>query len=121
MICDQCHALGGFEGDLPAKAEYIVTVTAPPAEAEANAPEFLCGPHAAQAAEAYIGFGWAIHADRDPGEMKECCHQHVTNPYVTSPTICACGRTLAVRDRTWQVWVSHLESTGTNTSITGGA
>lgn len=63
MICEKCEELGGFEGDPPSYADYFVKVVAPAAEAEANPGEYLCGNHAGQAAEAYLGFGWAIHAD----------------------------------------------------------
>lgn len=66
MICEKCEELSGFEGDPPSLADYLLKIVAPAAEAEANPGEYLCGNHAAQAAESYLGFGWAIHADLLP-------------------------------------------------------
>ena len=121
MICEKCEQLGGFEGDPPAVACYLVTVVSPPAEAEANPPEVLCAEHANQATAAYLGWGWGIHADLLPEfpELRDCCRQHVGRYGVMNPTICKCGLHLVVRDRRWQ-YISSLWSPGTNTTPTGG-
>jgi hypothetical protein len=89
MTCDVCDRNDGFEGD-HYEAEYLLTITSPREAAEKNAPEILCANHAQQGAEAYIGFGWAVHVDR-----------------------IARGDELAVQ-------VSSLGGTGTTNETTGG-
>ena len=122
MICEKCEEMGGFEGDPPSTACYLVTVVAPPAEAEANSPEILCEAHAGIAVGAFLGWGWAVHADllpESPFELRDCCRKHVGRYGVMNPTICKCGLQLVVRDRRWQYWVSGLHSPSTSTTPTG--
>lgn len=103
MICEACEQFGGFEGEPEAQADFLIRVTAPQAEAEANGPEFQCAYHAARTVESYVGFGWAFQVELNPGEMQKCCRQQVSSVTVVSPTVCQCGRTLVVRDRAWGV------------------
>lgn len=71
MICEECSTPDsqgryGFEGDPPEEATFLVTIVGPPDAAEHNAAQVLCGDHATVAVEAYVGYGWAVHADLLP-------------------------------------------------------
>lgn len=122
MTCETCDQHGGFKGDPPTVAEFVLTVTNPPGAAEENPAELLCSTHAVINAQAYLGFGWTFKVQyaEEWLMMQRCCQQHTRQFGVTNPTICRCGRTLVVRDREWQVWVSSLVDRGTNTAPTGG-
>jgi hypothetical protein len=90
VICETCAQHGGYEGEPEAEAYYLVTITAPRAEADANAPELLCEHHARQVAESYLGWGWAVRFDHIPGVGG------------------------------WETQVSSLVDSGTSNEITGG-
>lgn len=55
-ICSRCRVTPGSLEE----AEFRVTVLSPPAAVRDNPPEQLCGLHAQQAADAYIGWGWGV-------------------------------------------------------------
>lgn len=63
MICELCEKNGGFEGDPPEEAVFVVTITAPEGPAQMNPPEYLCGSHTQIVSEGLIGYGWSIHVD----------------------------------------------------------
>ena len=66
MICHECEEHGGFEGDGPQEAIYLVAVVSPPMASEENLPQFLCVNHAQVQVEAYLGWEWAVHIDYLP-------------------------------------------------------
>lgn len=63
MICPECEANDGFEGDPPVEGVVLVTITSPPEAAKNNPPQLLCPEHAQQGVSNYVGFGWGVHAD----------------------------------------------------------